>query len=428
MLSVLRRNPDFRRLWLAQVVSQLGDWLSRVAVLGLIGSLGGREAVYGIGMLYAGELAIRLMPLAVLSPLAGPLADRLPRRLLMVVSDLLRAGLVLCLLVVDRPDELWLLYAILIAQMSAATFFEAARSAAIPSTVSERGEIHEAYALSAATWSAMLAIGALLGAIGIRFLGSSGLFVLDSLTYVASAVVLVGLRLPPVPEHPERFSWRDVVTLRDVRRGLDHARELGVLPALLAKTFWGGAGGFLVLLSVAGLDHAAPSLREADAAMTTAVAGFATGLLYGARGLGTGIGPLLARRLWGSGDKELRRQVALGFFVGGTGYLLFGFAGTLAAALPCVVYAHMGGSTIWVAATTLWQKRIDDAFRGRVFACEFLGFTVAFTVGAFLAGLSYDATGSVAVTSWTVASVVIVMGVAWTAWAEGLLPGLRARG
>lgn len=69
MLGVVVRNPRFRRLWLAQVVSQAGSWFNRVAVLALIAQLGGSTAA--VGTLYAGELAIRMLPVASSGPWRG---------------------------------------------------------------------------------------------------------------------------------------------------------------------------------------------------------------------------------------------------------------------------------------------------------------------------------------------------------------------
>ena len=154
MLALLRRYPDFRRLWLAQVVSQGGDWLSRMAVLALIGSLGGSAAGAGVGALFGVELALRLLPTAVFGPLAGAVADRVSRRALMVTTDIARAGIVLLMLFVDEPGELPVLYVLVFAQMGLAIFFNAARAAALPSTVSG-DDLHGAYTLSAATWSAI---------------------------------------------------------------------------------------------------------------------------------------------------------------------------------------------------------------------------------------------------------------------------------
>ena len=67
MLGVARRNPAFRRLWLSQVVSEAGDWLNRIAILALIGNLGG--ARLGLGLLFGVELATRLLPTALMGPI-----------------------------------------------------------------------------------------------------------------------------------------------------------------------------------------------------------------------------------------------------------------------------------------------------------------------------------------------------------------------
>ena len=405
MLGVLRRNPAFQRLWLAQVVSQAGDWLSRMAVLALIGELGGGPALAGTGALYAGEMLARLLPTGLMGWLAGPVADRLPRRALMIASDLVRAGLVLGLLLVRRAEHLPLLYGLILAQMGVTIFFESARSASVPNTV-RREDLHEAYTLSAATWSVMLSVGAFAGGFLVPAIGREGVFVLDAASYVVSALCLVGLRLPPVPEHPTRFRMRDALLLRELREAWRHVRAAGALPAVLAKTFWGGAGGYLVLIAVAGNE------RFAGAGLGTATA---IALLYAARGLGTGLGPVLARRLHGSTDPALRRQVVAGFLLAALGYALFAPARALVPALLCVLLAHCGGSMLWVASSTLWQRRVADRFRGRVFALEFLGMTLASSAGALVAGLSYDLGGSL--TASVLGLSVLVLACAW-AWAR----------
>jgi len=415
MFGVARRNPVFARLWLAQLVSQAGDWLNRVAILALIGELGGEATLFGL--LYAVELAIRLLPAAALGPLAGPCADRLPRRALMVAADVLRAGIVLGFLLVDEPGELGLLYALLVSQMGVGIFFEAARTAALPDTV-PASELHEAYVLSQATWSAMLTLGALAGALGIRSFGVEGIFVANALTYLASGALLVGLKLPERPPPPERLSWRDLVLFTDMRRGLAHARERGVGAALLAKTFWGPAGGFLVLLSIAGHGHLAEGGVEAAGARgaSVAAAGFATGMLYAARGLGTGLGPVLARLYVGSGERALVRQIRGGFLVAAAGYALFALCDSLWLASLCVAVAHMGGSVIWVASTTYWQRAVAAPFRGRVFALEFLGLTLSFTLGGFVIGLFHDRVADrFEASAWLNACLVALAGIGWGA-------------
>jgi MFS family permease len=222
VIDLLRRNPGFARLWTAQVVSQSGDWLNRIAVLTLIGSVGGGVQAAGVGALYGAELALRLLPSAVLGPLAGPIADRLPRRRVLVAADLLRALVVALMWLVREPAHLPWLYALIALQMGIAMFFDAARSAAIPDTV-RREDLASAHTLSSATWSVMLSVGALVGGSLVGWLGVHPVFLVDSATYVGSALCLWGLRLPPVPAHAEPLRWGDVLVLRELRRGWRHA-------------------------------------------------------------------------------------------------------------------------------------------------------------------------------------------------------------
>ena len=412
VLQILRRNPQFRRLWYSQVVSQGGDWLNRIAILSLIGALGSGEQAAGVGALFGAELAIRMLPAAVMGPTAGAFADRLPKRLVMITADLLRVGIVLAYLLVDEPDELGLLYTLLVVQMSLSMFFASARSAAVPQTVS-REDLHSAYALSAVTWSAMLALGAAAGGVLVKWVGVRGVFLLDAATFLLSALILLSLRLPPVAAHPEPMRLRDLILFKDIRRAWHHARDKRLLPVLAAKTLWGGAGGFLVLLAVAGRERFAGS-AAADADLAVGAAGFATGALYTARGLGTGLGPVLARRWFGSTELALRSQIFLGFLVGAAGYALFGLVEqSLAWAFFWVTLAHCGGSTIWVASTTWWQRKVDDAFRGRVFSLEFLGMTLAFTLGGQIAGWLYDLGIPLRNTVWVHCGLVVAGGSAW---------------
>lgn len=411
MLAVVRRNPAFRKLWLAQVVSQAGDWLSRMAVLVLIGELSEGHRLLGMGTLYAGELVIRLLPTTALGWLAGPVADRLPRRSLMVASDLARAALVLGLLFVRRPEHLPLLYALVLLQMGVTIFFESARSASVPNTL-PREDLHAAYTLTSVTWSVMLSVGAVAGGLLLPLIGTEGVFVLDAASYVLSALLLRHLALPPVPIHPAPFRLRDALLLRELREAFRHVRAAGAAPAVLAKSFWGGAGGYLVLLSVAGNE------RFADAAVLGGAA-TAIALFYGARGLGTALGPILARRFHGSSERALHQQIAAGFVVGALGYALFAPCRALVPALCWVLFAHCGGSTLWVASSTLWQRRVEDRFRGRVFALEFLGMTLAFSLGGVLTGVGYDLSGSLTATALATSALVLASGLAWMRLARG---------
>lgn len=417
MPRLLRQNPAFARLWTAQVISQAGDWLNRMAILTLIGSVGGAGAAAGLGLLFGLELALRLLPGAVLGPLAGPMADRLPRRMVLIGADLLRAAIVGAMWFVRDTAHLPWLYALIATQTAVSIVFEAARSAAVPDTVA-REDLAAAHTLSAATWSTMLSVGAVAGGALVSAIGIHPVFLVDAGTYVASAVCLRGLRLPPVAQHAEPFRWLDVVALRELRRGYEHARAAGVGPALWAKTFWGGAGGFLVLLSLMGHEEGG----AATSPFSAGDAAFATGVLYAARGIGTGIGPYLAQRLFGTGDRALRVQIGWSFVVAALGYAVFGLVQSLAWASLWVAIAHLGGATLWVASTVLWQRHVETGFRGRIYALEALCMNLAFAGGGLVAGVVFDVTGSLQATAWTVAGLVLGLGLAWVGTAHRMAP------
>ena len=141
-----------------QIVSQLGDWFNSVAIYALLLELTGNATSVAL------MIIVQFLPMAVIGPVAGVMVDRVNRRRLMIATDVLRGLAVLVLLTVRRPDQVWLVYVVMGTVVSMTAFFEPARTAVIPN-VTTRSQLLTANALSSATWSAMLAIGAGVGGI-----------------------------------------------------------------------------------------------------------------------------------------------------------------------------------------------------------------------------------------------------------------------
>lgn len=401
--QLLIQAHDFRRLWLAQIVSQLGDWLNHLAQLVVIGRLAGTDTALKVGFLFGLELFLRMMPTAVMGPFAGGLADRLPRRTLMIAADLIRCVVVLGFLLVREPGDLWLLYTLSVLQMSVALFFDASRSGTVAESVHRR-DLQTAYALTAATWSTTLALGAWIGGALTERLGTDFVFVLDALTYLASAGLLVRLTIARKPASREPWRLSEALRLKDIKLGWQHATERGVQRAVLSKAAWGGAGGFLCILSISG------RVVWGDVFGVAA----ATGYLFAARGLGTGIGPMITRRLFPDSDNSLRWQITCGFLIGALGYAVFGATTNMPLALGAIAFAHSGGSILWVSGTVLWQRAVDDEFRGRVYALEVFVLTLSFSVSALCSGLLYDRIGRVDQTTWVLCALVVACALLWT--------------
>src|SRR5256714_3891424 len=195
-LELLRGNRSFRMLWLGQVVSQMGDWFDTIAVYTIALTL------TGSGRAVAVIMVARFLPSVVMGPLSGVVADRFSRRSIMITADLLRAIVVLGFLLVRRPDQMWLIYVLTIFQLAFSAFFEPAKTAAIPSIVSER-ELLTANAIASVTWSAMLTLGAAIGGFVAGWFGTDTAFILDSLSFVASALLISTVRFPKRVKRPK---------------------------------------------------------------------------------------------------------------------------------------------------------------------------------------------------------------------------------
>jgi len=394
-LELLRRNRNFRRLWYGQIVSQLGDWLDSIALFTLLLNLTGSGRAVGL------LLVAEFLPAAIVGPFAGVVVDRLPRRLVLVASDIGRAALVLLLLFARGPDDLWLIYTAVGLKVALSAFFEPARSAILPALCS-REELVAANAISGATWSAMLAIGAALGGLVAGLLGVHAAFLLDAASYLLSAALIATVRVPRVA--PGAPGQEDGATrgqgdkgaggglaagvggaARELREGVRFVfGDRAVAWLTFTKMIWSLGAGALLLLTLYGRELF-PLGRDGA---------FSIGLLYAARGVGTGIGPLVALRVGGGGPAFLRRMIAPAFLLTGAGYLAASGAPTLAVAMLCVLCAHMGGSVQWVFSTALLQLRVPDRLLGRVFAIEYAGMTLATALSSYLTGLARDAGAS----------------------------------
>ena len=379
---LVRTNANFRRLWVAQIVSEIGDWFYTLSIYTLLLQLTGHAASVALA------LVLQVIPQTFAGPTAGVVNDRIKRKHVMIAADLIRCVIVLAMLLVRSPSMVWLVYPLLLAETTMAAFFEPARSAVIPNIAASE-EVLVANTLSSATWSVNLLIGASVGGVVAAFLGRNAAFVLNALSFLISALLIGRMHFrEPHAESAVRLRFKDLVDFTPVKEGIDYIRSHPVLlPAVFAKAGELMVGPSWVIFTVMGAREFAVHGKGIDPA-GGAMLGMS--ILLGGRGLGALVGPLISARWAGNDDHRLRLGILFGYITIAFGYGLIGVSRTVWVAAACAMLAHAGGSTVWVFSTTLLQLRTEDRFRGRVFSADLGLASFTFATTAYLCGRFLD--------------------------------------
>ena len=138
------------------------------------------------------------------------------------------------------------------------------------------------------------------------------------------------------------------------------------------------------------------------------------GVLFAARGIGTAVGPIVARRIAGEGKVRMQNSIGIAFLIGGLFYIAFGATSSFIIALIVLGIAHCGGSILWVFSTVLLQREVEDEFRGRVFAAELALLTLTMAISNYATGEMLDrVTFSPRVIAIGLGTFFLLPGIAW---------------
>ncbi|MFZ9843222.1 MAG: MFS transporter [Ilumatobacteraceae bacterium] len=371
--NVLRDNHDLRLLFVAQNLSYLGDWFTFVALAGLVQDV--TDSAFLVSLL----LVAFSLPSFLTSPLGGPVADRYDRRQVLIVVSMLQA-ISACGLLFIGTTHIWLAFVSQGLIAAFAAFVRPAVEAAVPNLARDPDELRRANALFGSSWGVMLAVGAGLGGIFSEAFGRQAAFVADIATFVVAAGLIAMVKRPMQEDRgTQRAPVRPVA---DMREAIELARRDSTILALLASkmTFAVGAG-VVSQLAV----YAADAFSSGDAGR---------GLLLGARGVGSGLGPIIGAR-FAKGD--LRRVLLVCGVAGlvfSAGYLAAAAAPVLIIASACVMFAHLGGGAQWTLSTYGLQVRAPDDMRGRVLAGDFALITLSLAVSSVAAGIVSEQVGA----------------------------------
>jgi MFS family permease len=399
-LELIRSSPNFRNMWYGLIVSLLGDWFTLIGSATLIATLSRS------GLAIGGLFIARMLPAFVLSPVTGVIADRFNRRALLIWSDVLRAIVVIGFLVVRRPEQIWLLYALTVLQLSISSLWQPTQSAILPEIV-EPEQLVTANALISATWSTMLAFGAALGGLATGLIGIYPAFIIDAATYLVSAFFMLRIVYDAKPSLTSGGMKESFWQYVDGLRYLKGQPDVLVL-ALLKSGMAFAVGGGLAVVQVRYAERLFP-LGEGGS--------ISLGLMYAAVGVGTGLGPLVIRRLVGDRQRVMRWTIAGAYGLAAVGMAIVSFAPTLAVTLAGMTLRAIGGGIVWVFSAALLLLLLPQEMRGRVFAFEFAIFTLAYSISSGASGWLLDTSGwDVRQLALALGGALLIVGALWTLW------------
>jgi predicted MFS family arabinose efflux permease len=349
MLIVLRQR-SFALLWAGGLISTLGDWLLFIALPFYIYDRTG--SALATGAMFIAET----LPTLLLGSLGGVFADRWDRRRTMSAADLLRAALLLVLLAARSPEWLWAIYAVVFVQSAIGQFFNPAKGALLPQLVDEQA-LMPANALNTIGVEITRMIGAPLGGALTAQFGLTSVVLLDSASFVLSAMLIALIAAPAAAartEEPEQADLKPGASVvRDLADGLALVwRERWLSGLFLSVSLIMLGQGITNVLLVPFINQVLRGDAQTFGWVVTAqgIGGLAGGLLVGQ------IGRLLAPA----------RLMALSAWLLGAIVLLIVNIPLLPLVLALIAVVGLPVVAFIVTESTLIQSGVADAYRGRV--------------------------------------------------------------
>lgn len=359
--QLLRRNRSFRRLWIGQVISELGNWFNFIAALGLVRAVSNASVEAATIILIA-----RLVPFTLFAPLAGAFVDRWSRRTVMIVTDFLRLVVALGFLLVRRPEDLWIAYLCTALLAVFGAFFEAAKNAAVPNITGDK-DLLAGNALMFSSRFLFMSLGAAIGGWTAANIGYQAAFIVNAISFLASAYSV--WLVPEEETRQARVETSETGVKRlysgygtDLREGWTYIVTNGPVAAILAANIvWGIGGGSIGLISerLGALVFAGENGISQDSAVAA---------LYFANGMGLFIGMMIARRVGIYFEVKGRTASFIGWSLLVQG-IVFAFIGAMPALwLACLVLmlSRVILSAEFAVQEALLMRLVPDNLRGRV--------------------------------------------------------------
>jgi len=384
-LQLLRGNRSFRRLWIGQVISELGNWFNFIAGLGLV-----RALSHGDPEVTTIMLLTRLLPFTIFAPLAGAFVDRWSRRTVMIVSDLARVGVAFGFLLVHGPEQFWIAYVCTGLLAFFGAFFEAAKNASLPNITGER-DLLAGNALMFSSRFLLMSFGAMLGGWTAANVGYRAAFIVNAISFVASAfsvwLIPDEQTRQTAPATGELEESKRPAFWVDLREGWSYIVSHAPVAAIIfTNVFWASGGGAINLISdrLGGIVFAGEHGISGDSAVAA---------LYFAAGIGLFIGMMIARR---AGTYVEMRGKITGFIgwslvAQGVIFALMGIMPSLRFACLLLFIGRILLGAEFAVQETLLMRLVPDKLRGRVSTTDRATEILVWSLSTSLAGWSLRA-------------------------------------
>ncbi|PDM38981.1 MULTISPECIES: MFS transporter [unclassified Geobacillus] len=359
-IKFLRHERSYRRLFISGFISGVGDWFNNVAVLSIILTLTGSSLAVGI------TLALRVLPYLVFGPLGGMVADRIPRKIILVTMDLTRSVLALSFLFVNSKDQIWIVYVVTFGLVILSTFYIPARAASIPTLV-RKENLLTANALDQTSFGIVMIIGSVSGAFFTAIWGLQFAFIFNSVSFLVSALLTMGITFPRTGTKSNKITYKE-----QIKSFLSLCKKSRLLRAIIVlSALWPVGGGAInVLLSVY-------SFQVFDMGQQ------GVGIFYGSLGLGFVIGGIFADYI----SQNLKKMAAAGFILEGISLSIVSVSPYFSLA-SLMLFLGTVGSSIGIASTnTLVMEAVSIDEQGKVFGTLATLRNSILGISMFVAGL-----------------------------------------
>ncbi|MEW5978500.1 MAG: MFS transporter [Acidobacteriota bacterium] len=394
---LLKQNRNLKSLWISQIISELGDWFNNIAVLALTMHL------TGSGLVVTAILLSRTIPTIFFGLPAGIITDRFSRRTVLLAADYSRAVLALGFLLVRSRGDMWMAYFFSALLTAVSIFFTTAKNSSIPE-ITTSGQLMPANALTGSTTAIMQMVGGALGGFATHWFGYQTAFLLNALSFLASAALIYRIRFQPAqPTHheplrsPRAFCHDFVEGMRFIR---GNPIVLGLLLIGMGWATGGGAAQILFSLFAIDVYHAGDQ---------------AIGFLYSAAGLGIVVGSTIANLYFQTQSFRLTKWViGASMLLTGIFYGIFSFTHWIGSGVLWIALSRIMMGINNVIGTTLLMQTVPNQFRGRTFSTKETVVISTMVVSMLLAGVGqhYVGTRTIALVAGVLTALT---GVVWLA-------------